>query len=191
MNFFYLLCSYIRTYAVVCIMFVEEGWHQRTVAKTCMDILKKNKRVLIVRSLVHNSMHAYILPQATDSKFLRIYCYTPIYERFTSMTVLNYVPSVSLDHVQFFSMHFIFLFFINLFQDLFYLVHPAYLHGNWEVERFFGRCFCCFLNSVTLVITSLMPFGIEKSSLGCTAVPPKDLSSVSVDCNSAGDLGIM
>ena len=144
----------------------------------------------------------------------------PTYERFTSMTVLNYVPSVSLDHVQFFLFAFYFFifcwysnvnwkfypilisssissylktnrqkeYFINLFQDLFYLVHPAYLHGNWEVERFFGRCFCCFLNSVTLVITSLMPFGIEKSSLGCTAVPPKDLSSVSVDCNSAGDL---
>ena len=65
---------------------------------------------------------------------------------------------------------------------------PCISHGNWEVERSFGRCVCCFLYSVTLLITSLMPFGIEESSLGCTAVPPEDLSSVSVGCNSAGDL---
>ena len=166
-------------------------------------------------------MHAYILPQAADSKFLRIYWYTPTYKRFTSMTVWKYVPSVSLDHVQFFSMRFLFFFFadtqinvnwkfyptlnsssissclkknhqkeyfIIFFQDLIYLVHPAYLHGNWEVERSFDRCFCCFMYSVTLVVNSLMPFGINESSLDCTAIPPKDLSSVSVDCNSAGDL---
>ena len=78
-----------------------------------MDILKRNKRVLIVRSVVHKSMHAYILPQAADSKFLRIYWYTTTYERFTSMTVLIDVPSVSLDHVPFFSMRFIFLFFAD------------------------------------------------------------------------------
>ena len=52
----------------------------------------------------------------------------------------------------------------------------------------FDRCFCCFRYSETLVIKSLMPFGIEESSLGCTALSPQDLSSVSVYCNSAGDL---
>ena len=40
---------------------------------------EKSKQLLIVRSVVHKSMHAYILPQATDSNTLRTSWYISTY----------------------------------------------------------------------------------------------------------------
>ena len=93
---------------------VQEGWPLRTVAKIGMDILAVGKLLLIIRSVVHKSMHACILPQAADSNFIRTFQYICTCERHTLITVLNYGPIVSMDQVQFFSMFYFFLLFIFL-----------------------------------------------------------------------------
>ena len=49
----------------------------------------KYKRLLIVRSVVHKSMHAYILHQAADSNCLRIFWYMLTCGRFTLINVIK------------------------------------------------------------------------------------------------------
>ena len=43
------------------------------------EYFEKFKQLLIVRSVVHKSMHAYSLPQATDSNALRTSWYMSTY----------------------------------------------------------------------------------------------------------------
>ena len=93
-------------------MYLQERWPLRTVAKPCMDLLAVCKLLLIVRCLVHKAMHASILTPSADSSILHIVWYIPTYLRHTWITVLNYVPNVSLNCVQFFSKDFIFLIYL-------------------------------------------------------------------------------
>ena len=96
-------------------MHYEEGWPLCTVAKPCMDFLAVCKLLLIVRSLVHKSMHASIPTASADSSILHIVWYMPSYMFYTQIAVLNYVPIVSRNCVQFLSKDLIFLIFLCIF----------------------------------------------------------------------------